>query len=210
MRESRTYGSVRGGYRKVSVYSIIGYLIYAMQKADAMVYVFDDNKGTLGFTRSLSCLEMYGSKLLDLDLIFEKIDMEVKRRRIAMDTPESVSTDTFRPIILLLHNSEAPERISNDAGMLQNYKEYMKSARELGIAIIYTNLENRKISYSDPAVWKTMTDSRHFMMFERLDLIRLWDVSLAEKKRLSGKQSNDTIIVNWDGNTRKMKPVIIP
>lgn len=24
MRESRTYGSVRGGYRKVSVYSIVG------------------------------------------------------------------------------------------------------------------------------------------------------------------------------------------
>ena len=28
MRESRTYGSVRGGYRKVSVYSIVDVIIF--------------------------------------------------------------------------------------------------------------------------------------------------------------------------------------
>ena len=41
MRESRTYGSVRGGYRKVSVYSIVGVAIYETDRANNRILQAD-------------------------------------------------------------------------------------------------------------------------------------------------------------------------
>lgn len=43
MRESRTYGSVRGGYRKVSVYSIIGLFAISSDSTGSFDKKYDQN-----------------------------------------------------------------------------------------------------------------------------------------------------------------------
>jgi hypothetical protein len=50
MRESRTYGSVRGGYRKVSVYSIMELSYKAIFRIAMALYVYEIRKFVLNGT----------------------------------------------------------------------------------------------------------------------------------------------------------------
>lgn len=184
------------------------YLMHALARANAMVYILDDRKGVLSYAKNVQSTVFYSSNPIDIEVMFEKVDAEIKQRLLSIDIPEATNAKEVCPLVILVQSAEAIARISSSSTMLEKFKDYQRVFRDVRVAVIFTNLENRKITYSDPAVWKLMNDNRHFAMFEKPAQVRLWDLSLSDKKVLSGRKAGD-MILNWEGKLVNIKPIIM-
>lgn len=130
-------------------------------------------------------------------MMFDQIVEELGHRMLVDETENMEKKEIHKPLVLLLQHPEAPAVISNSNAMIQQYKDAIKTAVDTSFIAIYTNLENRRISYSDPAVWKMMNENRHFVLFERPDQIHLLDLSIQEKRAVVGAGANDMILI-WE------------
>ena len=182
-RLSLTEGGYLGisGRDELGRAAFVSYLVGALEKSGAKLFVLDSLSGALQSVRDGA--QTYTRSLEDLpEMLAEaRMCMEERAHRVAAGGVSALAGEPA--VALVLGNPDAVDAISGDKTMLAHYKDLVGRYRALRVCVIFTDLDNASIPYSAPEVLKMMKNARRFLMFEEAGDIKLADLGTATLRR---------------------------
>ena len=113
------------------------------------------------------------------------------------------------PIIMIIHNMNIVEYMNNNKSAANLYRNIFDRYKGLKCCVIFTNMVNEKIpSFNIPEVWKPFSSGAQYICFEEsINDIKLFDISLSDKKKYAKKLTGDECFLLDDRILRKIKTV---
>lgn len=182
--------AISGQYEK-SKMRFLNYLKKYLLSVAAELYVMDDYTGFFEDIAEADHMKLYSRSGEDLCEMLEDIRQSLAKRYSKRDIGGVKDIQNLAPIVLILHQNDAPASISSNKECLNIYKELLNKYKGLKFCAIFSNLENEPIPYGAPEVLDMMKKNRQFLMFEELSEVKLFDYSSALGKKYK-KALNDS------------------
>ena len=108
----------------------------------------------------------------------KQIEAQLKERYEALVAGNDEILNTSELLVLVVDNQDALLAICGDKEGLNAYKNIIGKYKNMNVCFI-TFVENAPISYNSPEILKNMRDQRHFIVFEDMANLKLFDAPLA-------------------------------
>jgi type VII secretion protein EssC, C-terminal domain len=140
--------------------------------------------------------------------LVKEICSELKYRYDALATGDDSVLNDSKTLLLILDNYDAVEAICNDPMALSAYKDITGKYKNMNVCVILGGFENESVSYSAPEIYKKARDARHFMFFDDLVNLKIFDMSLTVVRQYKKPiELGDGYYIK-DNNCQKIKTVL--
>ncbi len=168
------------------------------------IYIVDDIQKALSELKTRENVKYYDFIASNSLELVKKLEERVRERYEALITDEDILKR--EPLLLLILNSrDAVEMISNDMSALSAYENIVGRYKNMNIAVIVGNYENTNVSYSSPEILKKLRDSRHFIFFDDLSALKVFDVPLSVLRQFKKPIEKGDCYYIKDAECRKIK-----
>lgn len=139
-----------------------------------------------GIEKRLSCLrpeaEAYSVVAQDAPRLLCSMEEELKLRYDALVAGEETLLERAPLLLLVLDGMDALTAAGADAKGLNAYKNIISKYRNLNVAILICGFENTNIPYSAPEIVKNLRDAKHFLFFDDVASMKIFDLPLAVQR----------------------------
>lgn len=145
----------------------------------------------------------------DVEEILMNLQNELEKRFSLREIYGLKEIDKMMPIIMIIHNMNIVEYMNNNKSAANLYRNIFDRYKGLKCCVIFTNMVNEKIpSFNIPEVWKPFSSGAQYICFEEsINDIKLFDISLSDKKKYAKKLTGDECFLLDDRILRKIKTV---
>ena len=137
-----------------------------------------------GVTKKLVCLKdapngaSYSMIAEEAVTLIQQIEQQLKERYDALVAGNEDALQSAELLMLILDNPDAVQAICNDMNALNAYKNVVGKYKNMRACIVVC-VDNANIPYSAPEIMKNIRDQRHFMYFDDMTNMKLFDAPLA-------------------------------
>ena len=191
-----------------------GWLRYAMHMLNTVypgrsqVYVVDSIAKNLQSLKDAPNTVRYSMLHEDAVGCIKEIEAQLKQRYDALvEGNEQVLSDG--PLLMLvLNNADAISAICTDTQALAAYKNILGRYKNMKVCIL-AYVDNASIAYASPEMLKNARDQRHFLFFEDMASMKLFDVPLAMMRNFKKPiEEGDGYYIRENSCTKLKTPVL--
>jgi len=142
------------------------------------VYVVDGVGKKLSALKECSNVAAYSMVAEDAITYIKDMEAMLKSRYDALVAGNEDILEESQLLVLVVDNQDALMAICNDKEALDAYKNIMGRYKNMKACMI-TLVDNVAIPYSAPEILKNIRDQRHFMFFDDMVNMKIFDVPLA-------------------------------
>lgn len=153
-------------------------MLSTMYPGMSKVYVVDSIGKKLMSLKGSENVAAYSMIAEDAVKYIQEIEMQLKERYDALVAGNEDVLNDVELLMMVIDNPDALLAICNDTDGLAAYKNIVGRYKNMKVCII-TFIENANISYSAPEIIKNIRDQRHFMYFDDMSNMKIFDVPLA-------------------------------
>lgn len=146
------------------------------------VYVVDGVNKKLRSLQNAQNTVAYSIITDDAVAYIKDMEKQLKERYDALVAGNEEVLNSAQLLMLVLDNQDAMLSICNDREALAAYKNIVGRYKDMKACII-TFIDNASIPFSAPEMLKNLRDQRHFMIFEDIPNIKLFDAPLAMSRK---------------------------
>ena len=162
------------------------YLKRALMKDEYKCYIIDDYTGMFEDVSREENTELYTRNSEDSEEIFSDVTSELERRMAIRDLKGTKSLEEMKKIIVIIHNNDWLSYAGTNKKLLDMYKDIIKRYKGLKCCIMFTNLENEKIStYNAPEVLKVFNERPYLLVFEDIQDIKIFDTTTTMRQKFN-------------------------
>ena len=173
------------------------------------LYIIDDYTGLFEDVSDKESVQLYTRNMDDVEEILMNLQNELEKRFSLREIYGLKEIDKMMPIIMIIHNMNIVEYMNNNKSAANLYRNIFDRYKGLKCCVIFTNMVNEKIpSFNIPEVWKPFSSGAQYICFEEsINDIKLFDISLSDKKKYAKKLTGDECFLLDDRILRKIKTV---
>lgn len=187
--------------------NFIRHLLYSLEqnraRAPVSVCIIDDLQQKLSGFQKLHIVSEYS---LSAEKAMETIgewDAELKRRYDLLMAGEVGAIETAPLLLMIIQNTDIASEIGDNRECLAKYKNFFAKYKAMKVAVIYSNMENANIPYGAPETIKPLRETHHFLFFDDLPRMKLFDVpALTARKYKKAIEAGDCYLTTEDGITK--------
>lgn len=153
-------------------------MLETMYPGKSKVYVVDGIGKKLASLKQANNVVAYSMIHEDAVAHIMQIESQLKERYDALVAGDEEVLRNSELLMLVIDNQDALVAISNDRDALNAYKNITGRYRNMKVCIL-AFVENANIPYSAPEMLKNIRDQRHFMYFDDLNNMKIFDVPLS-------------------------------
>lgn len=199
--------ALSGSYVDAKV-TFINYLKNSFLSLDTEMYILDDYSGTFSDLADDDRIELYTKSVDDLAEMLSAIKNTLVERYAAREIHGNTAIMQLKPVVLIINTTDAASYISENSAVLDTYKEIVKKYKNLKSLILFTNVENETIAYGSSEVMKMMKDNYQFIMFEDLNVVKLFDCPLSLLKKYKAPLKDNEAYFLSGSELKKIKTVL--
>ena len=169
-------GRERSGKHNWVKYSMS--MLEQMYPGKSRVYVVDGISKKLNTLKSAKNTTAYSFIPDDATAYIKEIERQLKTRYEALVSGNEEVLSGAELLVLVLDNPDAMLAICNDREALAAYKNIVGRYKNMK-ACILTFVDNAAIPYSAPEMMKNIRDQRHFLFFDDMANMKVFDAPLA-------------------------------
>lgn len=170
------------GKEESGKHNFVKYAVHMLDKVyevSSEVYIIDGIKRKLGCLEYAETVVKYSVFAEDVTSILIEIEAQLKERYEALALGDTDILEKSKLLLLILDNPDALTIISNNREALDAYKNITSRYKDMNVCILVSNYENINISYSAPEVIKNIRDAKHFLYFDDIANMKIFDMPLA-------------------------------
>ena len=153
-------------------------MLNAMYPGKSKVYVVDSISKKLQSLKSAVNVTAYSMIAEDAVIQIKEIEEQLKARYDALVSGDETVLQSAELLMMVIDNQDALLAICNDRDALNAYKNITGKYKNMK-ACILACVDNANIPYSAPELLKNIRDQRHFMYFDDINNLKLFDAPLA-------------------------------
>ena len=146
------------------------------------VYVVDGVSKKLASLKERPNVAAYSMIAEDACTYVREMENQLKARYDALVAGDETVLERSELLMLVVDNVDALTAISNDFGAMDSYKNLMGRYKNMKVCVI-AFVDNANISYSAPEILRNIRDARHFMLFDDLMNLKIFDLPLALNRK---------------------------
>lgn len=143
------------------------------------VFIFDGIKKKLSGLKNLPNVEFYDFLETDLEKVILNIEEELRARYESLRSGNENVLDEAKLMVLVVNNSEILATINNNTTVYNAYKNIIGKYKNMNVCVIIGDYENTNISYMAPEIIRDLRDARHFMYFDDVANLKIFDLPLS-------------------------------
>lgn len=152
-------------------------MLDTMYPGQTKVYVVDSISKKLSSLKTGSNISAYSMISEDAVSYIKEIEIQLKDRYDALVAGNEDVLQDSELLVMVIDNQDALLAICNNSDGLAAYKNITGRYKNMKVCII-TFVENANIPYSAPEILKNIRDLRHFMYFDDIANMKIFDVPL--------------------------------
>lgn len=183
------------------------FMQYAMQlqkQNEAKVYILDDYRRGMKDYKAEAAF--YTTDPSDAESVLDEITAELSDRLDQAKKREDGMPEG-KTLIVVLNSPEAIKTISDNSLMLDQFNTIADRYRRMKIFFLFSCMENKAISYSSPDLLRFIRDDRKALLFEDINTIRAFDISLMLQRANSRPRMNNEAFLLVDEEITRIKLV---
>lgn len=175
----------------------------------AKVFIIDSVERKLCEFQDCQCVDTYSIIHNDVLSIIDKIHIELSERYNQLIESNGKINVNDSLIALVINNMDAINTISNDKNILAKYKEIIDRYKSLGIFILFSKVPNATISYSASEVLKGIKESKHYIVFDDINMVKITEVNMLTNREFKKPIEIGDAYYFKGATARKIKTAII-
>ena len=173
------------GREKSGKTNFVRYLFSRMAEHDAgkhpvEAYVIDDYERKFEFLTGHGFVRQYSTEMEDLARVLKKLDEECAGRREILKVSGAKALETLPLLLLVIQNRQFFEAdgISKESAVL--CKNLLKTAKDVKLFMMFTNLENAPIPYGATDIQKQLKETKNIIFFDDLAAFKPFDIQMSD------------------------------
>ncbi len=162
------------------------------------LYIVDGVERNLKDKSNLGYVEKYTIDYSEIGNIFDEIMPEMEKRHEMLMNGDMGELSKCAQILILINNRDALEYISSTKEILELYSRMVKQFKSLGIAFVFSDVEDATVSYSGPELLKKFKESKKAIVVSSLQEFKFCD--LPSNAVRSNKTVNPGDVFLMDGS----------
>lgn len=153
---------------------------YDPEKHPVEAYIIDDYERKFEALTEHSLVQGYFTEMRELDNVLKKLNEESVRRREVLKTDGAKAVKKLPLLFLVVQNSQffEPNGISKESAAL--CKNLLKTAKDIKLFMMFTNLENAPIPYGGTEIQKQIKETKNIIFFDDLVAFKPFDIQMSD------------------------------
>ena len=166
------------------------------------MYIIDGVERQLKAKADLGYVEKYTIDYSEIGTIFDSLMPELEKRHQLLMDGELDQLAKCAQIIILINNKDAVEYMSSTKEILEIYTRMVKQFKSLGIAFIFTDIEDVAVGYSGPELLKKFKDSKKAIITSNLQEFKFCDLPSTAVRNNKTVNVGDVFLLDGSDVTR--------
>lgn len=164
------------GKKLVATNNIMSAIHHNVLSKPVEMYIIDGVERQLKAKADLSYVEKYTIDYSEIGSIFDSLMPELENRHQMLMEGAMEQLAKCAQIIILVNNKDAVEYISTTKEVLEIYTRIVKQFKSLGVAFIFSDVEDVAIGYSGPELLKRFKESKRAIITSNLQEFKFCDL----------------------------------
>ena len=166
------------------------------------LYIIDGVERQIKVKADLGYVEKYTIDYSEIGSIFDSIMPELEKRHQLLMDGELEQLAKCAQIIILINNKDAVEYMSSTKEILEIYTRIVKQFKALGVAFIFSDIEDIAVSYSGPELLKRFKDSKKAIITSNLQEFKFCDLPSTAVRNNKTVNVGDVFLLDGSDVTR--------
>ncbi len=111
-------------------------------------------------------------------------------------------------LLLIIRNNDVASIISSNSEALARYKNFLGKYKALKVCVIFADMDNVSIPFNAPEAVKPLRESHHFLFFDNLASMKLFDAPIAAIRQFKKDIEPGDCYYTRENVVRKIKTVL--
>lgn len=166
-----------------------------------------------GIGKELSFMEEYGFVssysvfYSEFEKVIENVHETLEERYEVVSSIGMEALDDMPLLLVIVNNNDAIMNIGSNKEAMEMFKKITKQYRNLKVSFIFNNIENAQVSFNSAEILKMIKDNRKAFVFEDLDNIKLFEMTLSTIRSFNKKLVLGDCYIIQEGDVVKVKTV---
>lgn len=174
---------------------------YSLRKPVQM-YIIDSVERQLKELSLLSYVEHYTIDYSEIGSIFEGFMPELEQRQAMLLSGENDKLAKRPQIVILVNSMDAVEYISSARDLMEMYTRMVKQFKALGVAFLFTGIEDASVAYGSPELLKRLKDNKKAIITSQLQDFKFCDLPSNVLRNNKMVNAGDVFLLNGSELTR--------
>ena len=166
------------------------------------LFIIDSIERPLKAKKDLSYVERYTIDYSEIGSIFDEIMPDLEERHNLLMSVEVEHLAKCPEIIILINNKDAIEYISTTKQILELYSRMTKQFKALGVAFIFSDVEDAAVGYNGPELLKRFKESKKAIITGSLQEFKFCDLPSTAVRNNKSVNVGDCFVLNGSDVTR--------
>lgn len=201
MNEFCVFG--RDSAKKLSVTnSILAAIHHNVLQKPLKLYIIDSVERQLKSKQELGYVEKYTIDYSEIGNIFDEIMPEIESRYNMQMDGDFDKLSKCPQIIILINNKDTVEYISATKNLLEVYNRITKQFKSLGIAFMFSDIDDVTVSYSGPELLKKFKEAKKGIITSNLQEFKFCDLPSGAMRNNRTVNAGDVFLLDGSDVTR--------
>lgn len=182
--------------------SIMSAIHHTVLSKPVALYIIDGVERQLKAKADLGYVEKYTIDYSEIGNIFDSIMPELEKRHQLLMDGELDMLAKCTQIIILINNKDAVEYMSSTKEILEIYTRMVKQFKSLGVAFIFSDIEDVAVGYSGPELLKKFKDSKKAIITSNLQEFKFCDIPSTAVRNNKTVNVGDVFLLDGSDVTR--------
>lgn len=190
------------GKKLAATNSIMAAIHHNVLSKPVEMYIIDGVERQLKAKSDLGYVGKYTIDYSEIGSIFDSLMPELEKRHQLLMDGELDQLAKCAQIIILINNKDAIEYMSTTKEILEVYTRMVKQFKSLGVAFIFSDIEDVAVGYSGPELLKKFKDSKKAIITSNLQEFKFCDLPSTAVRNNKTVNVGDVFLLDGSDVTR--------
>lgn len=166
------------------------------------LYMLDSVERKLRSYSELSYVEKYTIDYSEIASLLDQVLVDVEMRYELMMNGDTDSLEHLAYNIFVINNRDVIDFLSSTKGVYEIYNKIVKQYKSLGVAFIYTDVEDTSVSYSGPDLLKRFKESKKAIITSELQEFKFCDLPSSAVRNNKNVNVGDVFLMDGSDISR--------
>lgn len=181
---------------------ILSAIHHEVLRKPVKLYIIDGVERRLKAKANLGYVERYTIDYSEIGSILDELMPELENRRQMLLDGDLDQLAKNTQIVILINSKDAVEYISSTKEILELYTHIIKQFKSLGIAFIFTDIEDAAVSYSGPELLKRFKESKKAIITGSLQEFKFCELPSSAVRNNKTVNAGDVFLLDGSDVTR--------
>lgn len=190
------------GRKLAALNSLLQAIHQDILKKSVKMFIIDGIERPLKSLSRHGYVEKYTVDYSEIGSIFEIILPELESRRDLMTDGETDALAKCPLILVIINNKDAIEYISASKELMEMYTNISKRYRGLGVACVFSDIEDAAVSYSGPELLKRFKESKKAIITSSIKDFKFCDLPASHVRGFKSAKETDAFVLDGSDMAR--------